>query len=92
MSSKLFLVSYDLNRPRGEDAYPDLIGALKRDGAVKVLYSEWLVWSSDSSREIATRYLAYVDNNDSMLVCAVSEPAWYNVMNGPKAGPMLNAA
>jgi hypothetical protein len=91
-SSKLFLVSYDLNRPRAEDAYPDLINALKRDGAVKVLYSEWLVQSTGPAVAVANRYLVHIDRNDSLFVCEVHDAAWFNLMNPVPATGMLNAA
>lgn len=37
----LYIVSYDLNKP--EQDYPKLISELKRLGAIKILYSEWLL-------------------------------------------------
>jgi hypothetical protein len=42
-SAAPYLISYDLVAPGKE--YPPLLDTLKRLGAVKVLYSEWLVYT-----------------------------------------------
>jgi CRISPR/Cas system-associated endoribonuclease Cas2 len=78
----VYLISYDLNRPRGGDDYPDLIAALKRDGAVRILYSEWLVESVQRAEAVANRYLAHMDGNDSIFVCEVTtNSAYKRLMN-----------
>lgn len=91
MALKTFLVSYDLNRPNGEKAYPELIAALKRDGAVKVLYSEWLVKSDGNAAFVRDHYLAHMDDNDSIFVCDVNDWASKNIMNRAEALEILNS-
>lgn len=84
-----FLVSYDLNRPNGDNAYPNLINALKRDGAVKILYSEWLVRMDATGAQVRDRYLAHMDANDSIFVTAVSNWAYKGIMNADAADGLL---
>lgn len=38
----LFLVSYDINH-KNENEYPELWASLRKWGATKILYSEWVV-------------------------------------------------
>lgn len=84
-----FLVSYDLNRPNGENAYPNLITALVRDGAVRVLYSEWLVRSNGTGAAVRDRYMAHMDANDGIFVTAVSDWAYSNIQNQQAAQQLL---
>jgi CRISPR/Cas system-associated endoribonuclease Cas2 len=93
----VYLVSYDVNRPRGTDDYPELIATLKRDGAVRILYSEWLVKSDSRAKIVADRYLAHMDGNDSIFVSEVTtNSAYARLMNQPAAEsqffPYLRAA
>jgi hypothetical protein len=62
-----YLVSYDLAKG-GESDYPELMTALRQDGAVKILYSEWLLNSPQTAKTIADRYLRYMDLNDRIFV------------------------
>ncbi len=77
----LYLISYDLIKP--EKDYPSLTGALERDGAIRILYSEWLVRLNISDAiDVAKRYLAYMDQNDSLFVVEVTKnSAWLNLKN-----------
>lgn len=86
----LYLISYDLNKP--EKDYPTLIDALERDGAVKILWSEWLVNRSEDATGVGGRYAAYMDSNDSLFVTEVTKnTAWMNVMNEPQVTPALRS-
>lgn len=84
-----YLVSYDLNRPNGENAYTNLISTLKADGAVKILYSEWLVRSNQSGGQVRDRYKAHMDENDGIFVTSVDNWAYSHIMNGAAAKPLL---
>jgi hypothetical protein len=87
---KKYLISYDL--VRGGD-YPDLIQALRSDGARRILYSEWLVFSTLSASQVRDRYNAYLDLNDRIFVCEVSgDWASRNLMDNETAVAMLRAA
>lgn len=78
----LYLVSYDLNRPNGESAYPNLINQLRADGATRILYSEWLVESLGNAKYLADRYLAHMDSNDGIFVTEVTNnSAWRGLQN-----------
>ena len=72
----VYLISYDLIG-KGEDDYPQLIEALKKDGAVRILYSEWLVQSNDRAVGVASRYAKLLDNNDRLFVCEVTQNSAY---------------
>lgn len=76
---KPYLVSYDLNRPGQE--YPDLINALTRLGAVKVLYSEWALKTDLTAIQLRDHLQKFVDGNDSLLVVGLTgEAAWTRLM------------
>jgi hypothetical protein len=78
---KPFLISYDLDKP-GQN-YEVLTDRLKQLGAVKVLYSEWILVSSESAAALRDDLRAYVDSNDMLLVLALTgEAAWTKLMIG----------
>ena len=50
---KTYLIGYDLNRPRGDDDYTELIEAIKAFGTWwHQLGSTWIVKSDNSAAEI----------------------------------------
>ncbi len=70
-----YLISYDLNK-QGQ-AYPALTKQLTELGAVKVLFSEWLLVASSSTSDIYTAIKTTMDDNDSLLVVALTgEATW----------------
>jgi hypothetical protein len=76
---KVYLVSYDLDKP-GQD-YKDLIQALQNLGAVKPLYSEWVLRHPWSSAQIRDYLWQFMDSNDRLLVMEIAgESAWINLM------------
>jgi hypothetical protein len=76
---KAYLVSYDLDKP-GQD-YTDLIGALKKLGAVKPLFSEWVLRSDYSAAQLRDYLRQFIDGNDRLLVvCLTGETAWTTLM------------
>lgn len=87
-----YLISYDLNRPNGESAYPNLINALRSAGAVRILYSEWLLRSNNGdAKAVADAFLAHMDSNDGILVTEVTtNTAWRTLQNEPAASNILN--
>lgn len=68
----LYLISYDLIKP--EKDYPDLIAALERMGAKRVLLSEWMVRSQKTIREAydAVFTEGKMGPKDKLLVVIVS--------------------
>jgi len=86
-----FLVSYDLDKP-GQD-YADLIAALKKVGAVKLLYSQWGLITTSTAVQIRDYLKQFIDGNDRLLVVELSgQVAWYNVMISTDALQKLIAA
>ena len=84
----LYLISYDLNKE--DKNYPALWEALRRDGAIKILYSEWLVRLTGTALDAANRYLAYMDTNDSIFVTEVTNnTAWRGLQNEPHSTSAL---
>ena len=76
---KVYLVSYDLDKP-GQD-YKDLINALKELGAIKPLFSEWILSHPWSAVQIRDYLRTFIDTNDRLLVMEVAgEVAWVNLM------------
>ena len=67
-----YLVSYDLNTP-GKD-YRNLIDAINRyDNPCRILKSQWLIHSDKTAAQLCKELLAFVDANDEILVCELSE-------------------
>jgi hypothetical protein len=77
----LYLISYDLIKP--EKDYPDLINALTRIGAQRVLYSEWMVNRANTTTSGMFEYVrttGKMDSNDKLLVVDVSDWVSVNAM------------
>jgi hypothetical protein len=73
------MIGYDLNRPRGEADYPELIDAIKRKYPTywHHLDSTWLVKTSESSKSIRDLLRRYIDDGDELLVAKLDgEAAW----------------
>ena len=77
------LISYDLVG-KDED-YPRLWAALRNDGAVKILYSEWLISTTENAAQLRDRYKQHIDGNDRLFVCAIDDWASFNIMNRDQA-------
>lgn len=78
----IYLISYDLNRPNGESAYPNLLNALRSAGATRILYSEWLLSSNLGAKAIADSVLLHMDKNDGIFVTEVTtNSAWRTVQS-----------
>ena len=68
----LFLVSYDINH-KNENEYPNLWASLKKWGAIKILYSEWII---GGDRQTALQKYAPVTatQNDRSLKNILRDP------------------
>lgn len=88
-----YLISYDLNRPNGESAYPNLLNALRAAGATRILYSEWVLRSNTGdAKAMADAFLAHMDSNDGIFVTEVTtNTAWRTLQNEGTASPILHA-
>ena len=74
-----YLVSYDLDKP-GQD-YPRIIRELERLGAIRILYSEWILQIQWTAMQLCTHLQSFVDRNDMLLVVALTgEAAWTSLM------------
>jgi hypothetical protein len=74
-----YLISYDLDKP-GQD-YPRLIKELERLGAIRILYSEWVLRTTSSAVVIRDWLQSFIDSNDMLLVVALTgEAAWTGLM------------
>lgn len=72
----VYLLSYDLLHAKEED-YPELLRALRADGAVRILYSEWLVQSTARAIDVANRYQQHIHVTDRLFVCEVTQNSAY---------------
>jgi hypothetical protein len=76
---KKYLISYDLDKP-GQD-YSKLIKELERLGAIKILYSEWILKDEASAVQLRDHLRAFIDSNDMLLVVGLTgEAAWTSLM------------
>ena len=74
-----YLVSYDLDKP-GQD-YPRIIRELERLGAIRILYSEWILQTAWTAMQLCTHLQSFIDGNDMLLVVALTgEAAWTSLM------------
>jgi CRISPR/Cas system-associated endoribonuclease Cas2 len=73
----LYLVSYDINH-KNESEYPDLWATLERWGAVKILYSEWVITGSPGSASaIYSEISPTIRQNDRLIVQEIGRDcAW----------------
>jgi len=73
----LYLVSYDINH-KNENEYPDLWASLERWGAVKILYSEWVVAGDMGHGSSIYKELSpLIKANDRLLVQEIGKDcAW----------------
>jgi CRISPR/Cas system-associated endoribonuclease Cas2 len=76
---KAYLISYDLDKP-GQD-YSNLIAKIEGLGGVKILYSEWVLKSESSAKDLRDYLKRFIDSNDKLLVVALTgEAAWSSLM------------
>lgn len=74
-----YLVSYDLDKP-GQD-YSKLTNELERLGAIRILYSEWIMKNEADAVAIRDHLRGFIDANDMLLVVALTgEAAWTSLM------------
>ncbi|MGA2631536.1 MAG: hypothetical protein ABSG54_15160 [Terriglobia bacterium] len=79
MRMAVYLISYDLDKP-GQD-YPRVIAELERLGAMKILYSEWILNSTDTAVALRDHLSKFIDGNDMLLVAGLTgEAAWTGLM------------
>ena len=75
---KLFWIGYDLLLP-GRD-YGTLTNKLNSLGAQKILYSDWVLWSSSTAVQLRDLLKEHVDHNDRLMVAEVGDWASYNAL------------
>lgn len=76
---KTFLIGYDLNKPRENDDYKDLIEKIKTVGLTwwHCLDSTWIIKTDKSAVTIRDTLKTYLDDGDELLVVHLSgEGAW----------------
>ena len=76
---QLFIISHDLKRPG--QGYRTLISALKQMSAKRVLKSQWAAMGVCSrAEELRDTLMAFIDDNDRLLVTEVRDWASYNLI------------
>jgi hypothetical protein len=76
---KSYLIGYDLNKPRANDDYKDLIAKIKTlSGAPwHCLDSTWIIRTEQTAVQIRDTLMPYLDSGDELLVAKLSgEAAW----------------
>jgi hypothetical protein len=70
---KVYLIGYDLNKPRGQNDYTKLHEAIKKISGFWwcSLDSTWVVKSDKSAAQIRDILAPYLDSGDEMFVVAV---------------------
>lgn len=72
------LIGYDLNKPRGDNDYPNLIEAIKglSDTWWHHLDSTWLVATDQTVVAIRDQLSPYLDSGDELLVVRLQQGEW----------------
>jgi hypothetical protein len=83
-----YLISYDLKKPVKE--YADLIAELTHLGAVKCLYSEWLLETDADALHIVNHLLKFMDGDDQLLVLELGSDAAFSSTLRASAQNWLN--
>ena len=76
-----YMVVYDLER-RGE-SYEPLLNALRKLGALHVLYSKWVLRSDLTSVQIRDYLRKFIDPNDLLLVVELTGVAAWTSLKVP---------
>lgn len=78
---RMFLVSYDLNRPGQQ--YASLINRLEQLGARRVLYSQWMLRTATPVEALRNDLQRFLDAGDGILVVDVTNApmAWSNLQS-----------
>lgn len=74
-----YMVGYDLNKPRANDDYKNLIAKLQTYTKWwHYLDSTWIIQSNQTSTQIRDTLKAYIDSGDELLVAKLTgEAAWH---------------
>ncbi len=77
----LYIISYDLLNKKTFGEYEDLINELRRLGAQKALYSQWIWRSTDSSVTIRDHLRKFMHTDDRIPVTEITANwASYNLL------------
>lgn len=82
-----YLITYDLDQP-GQN-YPAIIKALEAAGGVRILFSTWLIDTTENNSQVLDRYERHLDANDRIFVTAVTGWGYRNIMNEAAAKKIL---
>lgn len=74
----IFLIGYDLNKPRGEQDYPKLIDAIEALSGTwwHNLDSTWLVKTDSTAVAIRDSLAEHLDDGDELLVLLLDLDQW----------------
>ncbi len=88
----LYLISYDI--PKGSETDEKVVLAtLERLGATRCLYSEWLLETDQSPKQVADRNFCGLSDKDRVLVIQLaSNYAYHNLQNERKSLALMNRA
>lgn len=74
----IYLVSYDLNRRKD---YTRLIARIKQYTHAQVLYSQWLIQTNLTPKQLGDDLVGHMDADDGILVSEmIDTAAWKNLM------------
>lgn len=77
---KSYMIGYDLNKPRANNDYKDLIARIKAiaPNYWHCLDSTWIIKSDWSADQIRNELMRFLDAGDEMLVVLLTrESAWH---------------
>ena len=72
---KTYQVDYDLRKPNR--SYEALHERLRQLGAVRVLFSTWILGSTASAQAVFQDLARFIDNDDGLLVTGLTGEAWW---------------
>jgi hypothetical protein len=66
---KTYMIGYDLNKPRANDDYKNLIEAIKAYGTFWHFFdSTWIIKTDDNPIVIRDNLKAHIDNGDELIL------------------------
>jgi hypothetical protein len=72
----VYLISYDLLNHATFGQYEELIGALRKLGAQRVLLSQWVVRRGETSVVLRDHLKKFIHAQDRVLVSEISTSNW----------------
>jgi hypothetical protein len=78
---KLFLIAYDMHKPVRH--YDDIIDALEKLGARRILRSDWILAANHTAEQILSYLRQFQDEDDELVVIEITTGAMWGTYTRP---------